>query len=363
MSNLIKKFLVRGWDYYMKKNLKRKIRLYGNYKTKYSWNNFERLNDHRELFRCMNVKINTVWYKYFTLVRQKEDPRYLPEDIWHVDMEPVLNNRSYSKTNNDKNLFHKAEYAGLFPTAFLHCIEGVYYNNSFFQIDLENAFKLIPDNTEIVVKKALDTGGGKGVMFFHSKEDMNLEKTKTQFNNNFVIQEKVRQHPWFARFNPDSINTIRVITYRSVKNEKVHVLQTLLRMGKKGSQVDNQSSGGIACGIDDSGKLNSWGCDKLSNRFYEVNGFKFSEIDRIPCFEKLKNICIDIASGKFYERVLVFDTWRDTNNNIRLLEINNINIGIEDLQKNNGPLFGDFTNEVLEFCSKNKRTFCFDFES
>ena len=44
------------------------------------------------------------------------------------------------------------------------------------------------------------------------------------------------------------------------------------------------------------------------------------------------------------------------------MEINNINIGIEDLQKNNGPMFGEFTEEVIDFCSKNKRSYCFDFE-
>jgi len=43
------------------------------------------------------------------------------------------------------------------------------------------------------------------------------------------------------------------------------------------------------------------------------------------------------------------------------LEINNINIGIEDLQKNNGPFLREFTEEVLRYCKNHSRSFVIDF--
>ncbi|MCK7537993.1 MAG: hypothetical protein MZV63_47075 [Marinilabiliales bacterium] len=66
---------------------------------------------------------------------------------------------------------------------------------------------------------------------------------------------------FFARFNESSLNTVRILTYRSVRNEDVFVLHRLLRAGRRGSVVDNQASGGIACAIDNDG-LMALGIDK-----------------------------------------------------------------------------------------------------
>jgi len=363
VNDFFKTVLVRGWELSAKRNLRNKFKLYGPYKEIYSWGKYIRINEHKELFKPLGCGINTEWYRYFTLVRQKEDPRYLPEDIWHLQIEPVLNQRSYAKAYNDKNLFHTLEEKALFPHAYLHIIMGICYDKDFHQISYNGALDCIPDNKPFVVKKAIDSGGGKGVTFYNSKSSITyIQDLIKKHGNNLVVQEKVVQHKWFRRFNPTSINTIRVVTYRSVLDERVHALQMVLRVGKKDMQVDNQSSGGIAIGIDKHGKLNKWGYDKLSQCFTTVNDIDLSTVEEIPQFEHLKETCINIARRRFHERVLVFDTWRDENNDIRLLEINNINIGIEDLQKNNGPLLGQFTEEVIEYCSHNKKFYCFDFE-
>lgn len=358
----LKRIIAFGWDILSTKRLKAKFKLYGPYKKVYKWSKYEKINAHKALYIKYGFKVNSEWYKYFTLVRQEENPFYLPEDIWHVKLEPVLNHRSFAKAFNDKNLFHLLDYKELFPFAFAHVIEGVCYDTSFNAIDKHKLLNLIPSDKPFVVKKSIDTGGGKGVKLYDSKELISLDLLFETHGNNFVIQEKVVQHQWFEQFNATSVNTIRVVTYRSVRDEKVHVIQTLFRVGKKGSFVDNQSSGGIAIGIDTNGRLNSWGTDKLSEKFSVINGVEINNSIFIPDYNRLLSTCIDLAKKRFHERVLVFDTWRDVNNNIRLLEINNINIGIEDLQKNNGPLFGDFTEEILDYCSKNPRSFCLDFE-
>lgn len=350
------------WERSTRNLLKRKFKLYGDYKSKYKWGEYKSLKEHVQLFKPLKWKINTEWYKFFTLIRQMECPEYLPEDIWHVCLEPVLNQRAYAKAFNDKNLFDKTEYRQFFPKTFLHIIRGVYYSSDYQQISVDEAEKTLKTVKTFVAKKTIDSGGGKGVAFYNIKDIESINDIVKRHGYDVIIQETVEQHSWFERFNPDSVNTIRVVTYRSVIDEKVHVLQTLLRMGKIGSKVDNQSSGGIACGIDKNGRVNGWGCDKLSNKFTKIGDIVFSEVGVIPDFEKLKKTCIDIAKRRFHERVLVFDTWRDVDNNIRLLEINNINIGIEDLQKNNGSMFGKYTKEVVDWCARHSRSYCFDFE-
>lgn len=359
----LKNALASGWDYLEKKNLNDKFKLYGPYKQMYAWPKYDLLDEHIAFYKKHGFKVNPEWFRYFTLIRQVENILYLPEDIWHMRLEPVLNQRSFAKAFNDKNLFHITNYKELFPKSYVHVIQGVCYDSDFNVIHKSYLLDLLPENRPFVIKKSLDTGGGKGVKFYKNKSE--LKSTEFIFavhGQNFVIQEQVIQHPWFQNFNTTSVNTIRVITYRSVKDETVHVLQTLLRVGKPGSFVDNQSSGGIAIGIDQDGVLNHWGTDKLSVRFSRINEVNLQDSITIPNFELLTSTCKAIAKKRFHERVLVFDTWRDTENKVRLLEINNINIGIEDLQKNNGPLLGTFTEEILDYCSSHPRSFCFDFE-
>lgn len=363
VNDFFKTLMVKGWELSAKRNLRNKFKLYGPYKEIYSWGKYNRIKEHKKLFKPLCCSINTEWYRYFTLVRQEEDPRYLPEDIWHLKIEPVLNQRSYAKAYNDKNFFHTLAEEALFPHAYLHIIMGICYNKDFHHISYNEALNCLADSKPFVVKQTIDSGGGKGVTFYNSKSSFtDIQDLIKKCGKNLVVQEKVVQHKWFRRFNPTSINTIRVVTYRSVLDERVHVLQMVLRVGKKDMEVDNQSSGGIAIGIDEYGKLNNWGCDKLSQKFTSVNDLELASIEKVPLFEQLKETCINIAKRRFHERVLVFDTWRDENNDIRLLEINNINIGIEDLQKNNGPLLGQFTEEIVEYCSKKKKFYCFDFE-
>lgn len=357
-----KRLIVLFWERIRTKQLVRKFRLYGDYNTLYSWEKYKMLDEHIKLFKNLHKKVNPEWYKYFTLVRQQEDINHIPEDIWHNKMEPALNHRAYEKAFNDKNLYDNTAYKELFPTTLVHIIEGIAYDKDYIGIDFQKAIEIINNTEYVVCKKSVDSGGGKGVSFYNTTtENLELSKLIGIHGNNIVIQEAVKQHKWFSSLNYESVNTIRVITYRSVTDESVHVLQAILRMGKPGNKVDNQSSGGIACGIDLKGNLNEWGCDKLSRKFTEINGIVFALLGKVPNFENLKSTCIEIATKRFFERVLVFDTWQDEQGNIRLLEINNVNIGIEDIQKNNGPMFREFTEEVIEYCSSAPLTYCFDF--
>ncbi len=360
MEKYLKKLLAFVWKYKIKRQIKIKIKLYGNFKELYSWEEYKKIDEHVKIFGKLG-KVHLDWYKYFTLVRQMEDPKYLPEDMWHVDIEPKLNNKSYAKAYNDKNLFDIHIPLKYLPKTIIHCIAGVLYDENYNAINKKDFQDIMIKYNNFVVKKSIDSGGGKGIKLYNSF--IEIDQLIKNHGKDFIIQERAVQAKWFARFNPASINTIRIMTYRSVIDERIHVIQALFRMGKSDSFVDNQSSGGIACGIDlDTGKLNEWGSDKLSLKFLENNGVIFKDCGVVPNFDQLKTECIEIAKKRFHERFLVFDTWQDIDGNIRLMEINNVNIGIEDLQKNNGPLLGEFTEEIIDYCTKASTNYSFDFE-
>lgn len=77
-----------------------------------------------------------------------------------------------------------------------------------------------------------------------------------------IIEEKIEQSSELARFNTSSVNTVRVVTFQT--REGVEVPYCILRMGRKGSFVDNGGAGGIIACVDyASGKVITDGYDEV----------------------------------------------------------------------------------------------------
>lgn len=82
----------------------------------------------------------------------------------------------------------------------------------------------------------------------------------------FVAEELVYQHPQMAQLNPDSVNTVRIVTY--INDGKTIIQRPFMKIGRKGSFVDNGGSGGILVNVDlETGKLMSVGIDEDAIRY------------------------------------------------------------------------------------------------
>ena len=78
---------------------------------------------------------------------------------------------------------------------------------------------------------------------------------KTFTTANYIIQERIIQHPELNRLCSTAVNTIRLVTLIT-PNEEIIVVRAGLRIGREGSCVDNCAKGGIFVGIDlNTGKL------------------------------------------------------------------------------------------------------------
>ncbi|MGH9632980.1 MAG: sugar-transfer associated ATP-grasp domain-containing protein [Bryobacteraceae bacterium] len=64
-----------------------------------------------------------------------------------------------------------------------------------------------------------------------------------------VVEEYLEQHESYKVFNPSSVNTLRLWVIRS-EDQPSKTIGGYLRMGRAGSLVDNQSSGGIVAPVD-----------------------------------------------------------------------------------------------------------------
>ena len=330
------------------------------------------LKEHLKIWESYSKKINSNWIEVYSSVSGVIEPAYIPENLYYNFIEPVLNNKMFTQAYADKNFynnFYKIE--DLFPEILLRNIDGAFYNENYEHVKSIDQCISLFSAKKIVVKGTIDTGGGANVdvfvkndnnLFYNSKNEFLSESFLIKkYKRNFNIQKYIYQDAFFKKFNESSLNTIRLFTYRSVTDEKVFILHALLRVGKPGSIVDNQASGGLSCSISSDGLLSSFAVDKFGNRFKDINGIPLTEQYIIPKFNEMLLLAEDIAKKNYYHRLLGFDFCLDTDGNIRLLEINNTNNEINFYQMNNGPLFGKFTKEVIDYCLTNPRTICLDF--
>lgn len=111
-----------------------------------------------------------------------------------------------------------------------------------------------------LVCKPLSYTGGKGVFMIESAAgELRVDGVATSFSElsnrveDFVmLEEYVQQHEALAVFNPDSVNTLRMITARSPEGG-IDLVGAYLRMGRAGSMVDNGGAGGLFVLLDDRG--------------------------------------------------------------------------------------------------------------
>jgi hypothetical protein len=91
------------------------------------------------------------------------------------------------------------------------------------------------------------------------KETSKDEVLNLLLSADYLIQERITQHPQISLLNSSTINSIRLQTVMD-KDGNVHSFGAGLRIGRKGSSVDNWAKGGVFVGIDmDKGKLKEIG--------------------------------------------------------------------------------------------------------
>ena len=102
----------------------------------------------------------------------------------------------------------------------------------------------------------------------------------------FILEDLIRPHPELERLNPDSVNTVRVVTF--LDREGPVVLDSFLRTGRRGSFVDNGGAGGIFVHVDPAtGATDSHGIDERGFVYgsHPDHAYRFYGI-RLPLWEE-----------------------------------------------------------------------------
>lgn len=304
-------------------------------------------------------EVNPEWCQMYTNKTGLYSPKYIPNELHYYFVENKMIDYEYLRAFTDKNYLSLLFGDIKQPEAVLKRIKGLYYTKDFTPISCEDAINVIQENSQygLVIKPSVNSWGGRNIKFIHNdcinKNDV-AELFKL-YGNNFIVQKIIKQHTALAAIHKSSVNTMRIITML-LKGEVI-VLSACLRMGVDKSEVDNFSQGGVGCGIKENGQLKTIGYDRYGNSVKShPSGFHFEECT-IPNFNRVIDTVKKAALKIPQFGVVSWDIALDDIGDPVLIEINVSQGGIDIHQFNNGPLYGDRTDEIIDYIFKN---YCYE---
>jgi hypothetical protein len=327
-------------------------------------------NDYKDYWKSLFPFIDVSWFRFYSNYSKVIDKKYVPEDIFYSIIERKLNDVNYSRSISDKNNYDINFNRELFPEIILKNISGVYLNSN-NEIIKKNEAELIFNlyKEDIIVKPSINSGGGKNIIYLKNEIDAsetrkysNLNDLENLYKYDFCLQKLIKQHDFFSQFNKTSLNTIRIFIYRSILNNDSKILHCILRLGKKNMYVDNVSSGGIFLKIDiNSGYLNDFALSRKEEKVYRHpdSGIIFKD-KIIPRFNEICLIAKEIILKIPSHRIISVDMCLNNDDQVKVIEINTVGVGINEFQLFGDPLFGEYTEEIIDYC-KNKKTDNFEY--
>lgn len=317
---------------------------------------------HAEYWRSLAKRVDPSWLRLFSHVSGIIDSRYVPQDIYFKAIERRLNDLNYAWFYADKNGYERQFDRNLFAVTKLRNVSGTYLDQDYRVLTRDSFVKRFNDlSDDCVIKLSIGSGGGRRIERLTRSADgfsgrdgrlYRFEDLDRRYGRNFVVQPIIKQHPTLAAFNPESVNTLRVMTYRSVTGEKVVVVKAALRMGRRSMFVDNHGRGGLACVVQADGTLNHYATTKTGekHKVHPDSGVTFGRFV-IPGYSAILEAVKEVAAGVPPLRLLSFDVAVDESSQPRIIEINTQSVDILFLQMAGGPLFGDHTDEIRDWCA------------
>lgn len=293
-------------------------------------------------------RINPLYHAYYFSRNGNFSPKYVPTSIYKAKIIGRLNDLRMKDAYTDKNLYDRLFPQIKHPQTILKCINGYFYQTD-IPITKEEAIRLCSNQNNAIIKPSLDSGHGNKVMCFTTQDGITekgnmVESLLNSYGKHFIIQERVKQHHLMSALNPSSVNTIRLLTYR--RQNTIEILYAVVRIGRKGEVIDNESGGGITAKIHEDGRIDDYAYGLPSEAAFEKTECGVAVKNyKVPSFEKVKDIVKtlhlqlpffniagwDIAIGEDGEPVFI--EW---------------NARPELSQTAAGPAFGAFTEEILK---------------
>lgn len=241
--------------------IKRKKKLYSNVK----WSKEQQLEFDNYWEKNYGKKISNKWHKLYQSANGVFNVEYMPEYLFSTKIEQKFNDYYQIKVFADKNLndvlFNNRLSNVRTPKTYLYGSFGTFYDGDHNLITRQKAIEILSSLTTAVIKPTIDSSSGSNVSILNMRSGVNEKTGETaedllnKYATNFIVQEKILPCDELKALYPNSINTMRVITY--LLDDEVFVCPISLRIGGNGSEIDNIHAGGMSIAVSDDGFLSN----------------------------------------------------------------------------------------------------------
>lgn len=310
-------------------------------------------------FKRWGFNVSNLDAEYYSRVSGIKAEHYVTRSMAVHYIYPYLDRYDFVLAYMDKNMQKRLlglpdNKLGIFmPEEVIYNSNGVFFNGEGQELSYNAALDtLLTYKKDTILKPSVDTFGGHGVQMVSGETNrQEFESLFEKYSRDFTFQKVVRQHPVMAQFNPSSVNTVRVVTYRNFSGER-KVLYACMRFGGEGSVMDNVCSGGGYTGVNvDTGILT----DRKRYSYYIMNAplLPDSIPSGVPCWEKIKAAALTLH-GRIPQLGIVGWDFTLTPDETPLLIEFNPRPGV-GLQQAVGPMFSrEDLDKIMEQVSKVK---------
>ena len=315
-----------------------------------------------ERFRNLDPSIDVSALRIFSHYIDNPD-HIFPYETFQSFVMPAINERRFDTFYDDKNNLDIFLKKGICCQTILRKIEGVYKDENFAVISdlsIDKVYSTFEPYSVLIVKPSYRTSGGTSVIklekvngcWMVGDQELSLSFLDT-YNDNFIIQVLLEQSETMSQFCSSSVNTLRMITYRSVLDNKIEVVASILRIGHEGSLTDNISGGGKAVCVNNEGIVGTNLFDYYGNISHEINSIDFNNSSfKIPNYSNVLDFAKNVAAAYPHHHLLAMDIALDKTNSPKIIEVNVNGFSLDVPYFAQIDLFKEHSDEILMFAMK-----------
>lgn len=292
-------------------------------------------------------KIPLYMHEYFYARTGVFSKEYIPGTLYFGELLPKANEHSLSSLYGDKNITDLLFPGENLAHTILKNMNGYYYFEG-KPVSKAEAITLCSNLKDVIIKPSrLSQGVGvqcisitNGVVDGDGRLFDGLLK---EYKKNFQIQQKIKQHKDMAALNPTSVNTLRILSYRS--GMEVLIIYSVIRIGRMNQVVDNQSAGGLSTTISKDGKLGKYSFGSVGNEKIEKTDTGVVLKDyKVPSYDKALEFVKRLHLNLPFFNIIGWDVAIEENGEPILIEFNT-KPGLS--QSAFGSGMGEYTERII----------------
>lgn len=303
-------------------------------------------------------EVPTDWHQYFYSRNGFWSEKYIPTSIYNTEILWRLNKFQFRYAYADKGTYDSRFYDINRPCTIVKNVNGYFYDGQ-HPITGAEAIERCSNLKEAIIKPTLGGTWGVGVKLIQttngivSDTNQSIKDLFASYRQSYIVQERLEQHPDLAKLNPTSLNTIRVMSYR--RGDEIVILYAVIRIGRKGQIIDNETAGGIKADIDlQTGRIKGSAMGSpTESRMPLTDVGTPTDGHQIPCFDKVLEVVKEMHLRVPYFNLIGWDMSVDTDGKPTLIEWNS---APQLSQVGHGPAFGDLTEEVLDVAMRRENS-------